>query len=62
MLGSLWLPRMETFSVARCAKHDSLVIQREEPIGTYGDYSVGCVWREMASRVYDSSVFLESDS
>lgn len=24
--------------------------------------SVGCVWREMASRVYDSPDFLESDS
>lgn len=30
----------------------------KKPICTCGDRSVGCVWRQMASRVYDSPVFL----
>ena len=37
------------------AKHSSW------PSGSHGDRSLGCAWREMASRVYDSPVFLESD-
>jgi len=55
------IKHMETFSVRRCAKHDFLSIELEGPVSTYGDGSVGCVWREMASWVYDSFVFLESD-
>ena len=48
------------FSVARSAKHASRAIG-EKPLSVYGCCAVGCVWREMASRVYDALSFLESD-